>query len=276
VRVRSELLHFSFIRARLSRARSLVRVVSCLHRPCAAATNPAAVAAAPSACTRLRTLVRTAAPLSRCYRTRGPGLVALALVHVPAQLLHLLTPSAWRLFTPLGPWPAPPAPAHAVAPPRPNHSRVRRQPCLQRPLRPFRRCRASAPSRTISARVALHCAQYFSSRAHYAWIGASPSVRTPPPAHPRCFALPKPSPFEPSFAPVSAVSACLRLGAPRSARHPSQRRLLLGLHALQNSAWATCRAPARQPLRLRPPCLCMPASRPRCAPLLTPLSRAPS
>jgi hypothetical protein len=167
VRVCSELLHFSFIRARLSHARSLVRVASCLHRPCAAAANPAAVAAAPSARTRLRTPIRTAALLSRSYRTRGPGLAALAFVHVPAQLLHLLTPSAWRPFTPLRPRPAPPAPAHAVAPPRPNHSCARRQPCLQRPLRLFRRCRASAPSRTISAHVALHCAQHFSSRAHY-------------------------------------------------------------------------------------------------------------
>jgi hypothetical protein len=60
---------------------------------------------------------RTAAPLPRCYRTRGPSLAAPALVHVPVQLLHLLTPPAWRPFTPLGPRPAAPAPAPAPAPP---------------------------------------------------------------------------------------------------------------------------------------------------------------
>jgi hypothetical protein len=52
------------------------------------------------------------------------------------------------------------------------------------PPRPFRRCRASAPSRTTFARAALHCAQHFSSLARHAWAGAPPPARassSPPP-----------------------------------------------------------------------------------------------
>jgi hypothetical protein len=219
---------------------------------------------------------------------RGRQLCSCCRSSFRAHALAHSSPHSCPSFTLLpNPWPRPccssaracagptPALAHAVAPPRPNHSRACRQPRLQRPPRPFRRCRASAPSRTISVRVTLHCAQHFSSRAYYAWIGASPPVRTLPPAHPRCFALPKPSPFEPSFVPVSAVSACPRLGAPRSARHPSQRRLLLGLHALRSPAPAMVRT-SRCPCRLRvpgrcrgppaePPALACPASAYACA-----------
>jgi hypothetical protein len=100
MRVSSELLHFSFIRARLSRARSLVRVASCLHRPCAAAASPAAVAAAPSA--RTPGLV----PLLLCARllqpTPGVLLCPSHLCSSRASLLCLpLAPaSAWALLAP--------------------------------------------------------------------------------------------------------------------------------------------------------------------------------
>jgi hypothetical protein len=159
---------------------------------------------------------RTAAPLPRCYRTRGPGLAALALVHVPVQLLHLLTPPAWRPFTPLGPRPAPPAPAHAAAPPRPSHSRARRQPRLQRPPRGLRppACRAAGAA-------------------------SRPSPRRAPPL------APQPQPPVPARS-RAALAPPSRSGPPASRHHraelrPPQPRQLPRAAALRRSSLARSR-----------------------------------
>jgi hypothetical protein len=137
--------------------------------------------------------LRTVAPLPRCYRTRGPGLAAPALVHVPVQLLHLLTPLAWRLFTPLGPRPAPPAPAHAAAPPL--HHRPRSS--TSAPAHPLLLCRLPVAQRSRATQAAP--------------APAEPLVRTPPTA--------PPAPSAPTSRPACASSPG-RLCLLRAARPP--------------------------------------------------------
>jgi hypothetical protein len=255
VRVCSELLHFSFIHARLSRARSSVRVASCLHRPCAAAANPAAVAAAPSTRTRLRTLVRTAAPLSRCYRTRGPGLASLALVHVPAQLLHLLTPSPYAASSCARHRAAEPCcvatsacPAFAPVPTRsapPLHSRPHsstyppvRPPVLRRAPpscahsgRPQSRSRTPVPRRRLlpRARERAWPARPHSGRPALLPSACLPSLLGPPTAqrlrsNRRCARWPAPHCAPPARARYRASSRGAALpGPPCAASRPSRR-----------------------------------------------------
>jgi hypothetical protein len=140
VRVCSELLHFSFIRACLSRARSLVRVASCLHRPCAVAANPASaharlhvvvllghlswrMAPARTAYVALTSSLCTASPSPRHCRTRGPRSCRAVPVCAATSRQYL----------------------HTAAPLRPSHSRAR-QPRLQRPPRALRTSVTLEPS----------------------------------------------------------------------------------------------------------------------------------